>query len=137
MKYLLATILISSGLTSGLAPVSAFSAEMNPFESYSKAYKLCMDKAVSTQDIVECTDIEYRVQDKRLNVAYKNLVGKQTPARVKQLTEVQKLWIKYRDANCAFYYDPDGGSMARILANDCMLTMSKDRAAEFENMLKN
>ena len=133
MKYLLTTILISSGLTS----LPAFSAEMNPFESYTKAYKVCMDKAVSTQDIVECTDIEYRVQDKRLNVVYTNLVIKQTPARVKQLTELQKLWIKYRDANCAFYYDPDGGSMARILANDCMLTMTKDRAAEFENMLKN
>ncbi len=59
------------------------------------------------------------------------------PNRVTQLTALQKLWIKYRDANCEFYYDPDGGSLARILSNDCMLTMTKDRAIEFEMMLKN
>ena len=137
MKNLLTTILIWLALASGLTPVAGFSAEINPFESYTKAYKVCMDKAVSTQDMVECTEIEYRVQDKRLNVAYKSLISKQTAARVKQLTELQKLWIRYRDANCAFYYDPEGGSMARIRANDCMLTMTQDRATEFESMLKN
>lgn len=96
-----------------------------------------MDKAVSTMDTIECIDTEYKVQDKRLNSAYKILSSKQTPARVTQLRDLQKIWIKYRDANCNFYYDPDGGSMARIMANDCMLTMTKDRANEFESMLKN
>ena len=111
-----------------------FGAETNQFEGYSKVYKICMDKAVSTIDMIECTDAEYKQQDKRLNIAYSNLKNKQTPARVKQLTELQKLWIKYRDANCEFYYDPNGGSMARILANHCMLTMTRDRAGEFEMM---
>jgi uncharacterized protein YecT (DUF1311 family) len=130
LKNLLITILITSALTAG----PALSANTKPFEGYSKAYKVCMDKAVSTADMIECTDAEYKQQDKRLNIAYNNLKNKQTPARVKQLTELQKLWIKYRDANCEFYYDPDGGSMARILANDCMLTMTRDRAVEFEGM---
>lgn len=124
-------------MTLGLTSMSALSAEKDAFDSYSKSYKVCMDKAVSTQDMIECNDTEYKVQDKRLNIAYKDLRSKQTPARIIQLTELQKIWIKYRDANCAFYYDPDGGSLARIMANDCMLTMTKDRAAEFENMLKN
>ena len=132
MKNLLVSILIISAA----ATAPALGADNNPFEGYTKAYKICMDKAVSTQDMVECTDAEYKQQDKRLNVAYNNLKSKQSPARVKQLTELQKLWIKYRDANCAFYYDPDGGSMARILSNDCMLTMTRDRAVEFEGMLK-
>jgi uncharacterized protein YecT (DUF1311 family) len=132
LKNLLTIILLTSGVVS--API--LSADINPFEGYSKAYKVCLDKAVSTADTIECTNAEYKQQDKRLNIAYNSLKSKQTPARVKQLTELQKLWIKYRDANCAFYYDLDGGSMARVLANDCMLTMTKDRATEFEGMLK-
>ncbi len=110
-------------------------AESNALDAYSKSYKICMDKAISTIDIIECTNTENSVQDKRLNVAYKKLISRQNAARVKQLTEVQKLWIKYRDANCGFYYDPDGGSMARILANDCMLQMTKDRAIELESLM--
>lgn len=110
-------------------------AESNALDTYSNSYKICMDKAISTIDIIECTNTENSVQDKRLNVAYKKLISRQNAARVKQLTEVQKLWIKYRDANCGFYYDPDGGSMARILANDCMLQMTKDRAIELESLM--
>jgi uncharacterized protein YecT (DUF1311 family) len=110
-------------------------AESNALDAYSNSYKICMDKAISTIDIIECTNTENSVQDKRLNVAYKKLISRQNAARVKQLTEVQKLWIKYRDANCGFYYDPDGGSMARILANDCMLQMTKDRAIELESLM--
>jgi len=133
LKNALTPLLISLGLA--CAPV--WSAQNAAFESYSPAYKVCMDKAVSTQDMIECNDAEYKLQDQRLNISYKNLRATLTPTRVKQLTELQKLWIKYRDANCDFYYDPDGGSIARILANDCMLTMTKDRAVEFETMLKN
>jgi len=110
-------------------------AESNAFDAYSKSYKICMDKAISTVDIIECTNTENSVQDKRLNAAYKKLISRQNAVRVKQLTDVQKLWIKYRDANCGFYYDPDGGSMARILANDCMLQMTKDRAVELETLI--
>ena len=34
----------------------------------------------------------------------------------KQLLEAQRAWIKFRDTNCDFYYDPDGGTMARVRA---------------------
>jgi len=110
-------------------------AEQNNLDSYTKAYKPCMDKAISTQDMIECADKEYLEQDKRLNAAYKALLSRQTQNRANQLLDLQRLWIKYRDANCKFYYDPDGGSIARILANDCMLTMTKDRANELQSMM--
>lgn len=110
-------------------------AEQNNLDSYTKSYKPCMDKAVSTQDMIECADKEYLEQDKRLNAAYKALLSRQTPNRASQLLDLQRLWIKYRDANCKFYYDPDGGSIARILANDCMLTTTKDRANELQSMM--
>lgn len=133
MKKILTFILFVFSMSS----ISARSAEKDAFDHYSNYYKICMDKALSTQDMIECNDKEYKEQDKRLNSTYKALRIKQTPARVTQLIELQKIWIKYRDANCAFYFDPDGGSLARLMANDCMLSMTRDRANEFESMFKN
>lgn len=42
----------------------------------------------------------------------------------------QRAWVQYRDANCAFYADPDGGTAAGVAANDCMLREIAERAAE-------
>jgi uncharacterized protein YecT (DUF1311 family) len=52
--------------------------------------------------------------------------------RKKQLQEAQRLWLKYRKANCDFYYDPDGGSIARVNANDCFMSAIATRAKELE-----
>ncbi|MFA9204714.1 MAG: lysozyme inhibitor LprI family protein, partial [Flavobacteriales bacterium] len=50
--------------------------------------------------------------------------------RKTKLRDVQRKWIAYRDANCQFYADPDGGSLARVEANACMLRMTAARAEE-------
>ena len=55
------------------------------------------------------------------------------PLRQAQLQQVQRAWIKYRDANCGFYDDPDGGSLARVSANDCMMATTTRRARELES----
>ena len=106
-------------------------------EGLCKKYSSCINKADSTQDMVECIVSEYKTQDARLNNAYKLLQQKLSADRKKQLLEAQRLWIKYRDANCSFYYDPDGGSMARLSANDCMMTSTAIRAKELENLARN
>lgn len=101
----------------------------------SSAFSSCMDKSDGvTAGMIDCINAEHKRQDTRLNKAYKVLIAEQTPARKKELQDVQRLWLKYRDANCAFYYDPDGGSMARINANSCVMDMTADRALELENM---
>jgi uncharacterized protein YecT (DUF1311 family) len=103
----------------------------------SKKYSSCMNKSVSTQDMVECIDSEYKAQDARLNNAYKLLQKNLSADREKQLLEAQRLWIKYREANCSFYYDPNGGNMARLSANDCMMMSTAMRAKELENLARN
>ena len=101
----------------------------------SPAFSSCMDKSDGvTTSMIDCIGVEHKRQDARLNKAYKVLLSAQTPARKKELQDVQRLWLKYRDANCAFYYDPDGGSMARLNANSCMMDMTAERALELENM---
>ena len=101
----------------------------------SKQFNACMEKSGGvTQSMVECIGAETQRQDARLNKVYKALAANLSPERKKQLQEAQRAWIKFRDANCGFYYDPDGGSMARVSANDCVMTMTGNRAKELENL---
>lgn len=100
----------------------------------SKQHAACMDKSGgTTMGMVECITAETQRQDARLNRAYKAVMAELSPERKKQLLEAQRAWIKFRDANCSFYNDPDGGTLARVNANDCMLTSTAARVHELEN----
>ena len=100
-------------------------------------FTACMSKPDSTtQSMVECIAAETKLQDARLNQAYQALRRSVGPKRQQQLQQAQRAWIRFRDANCAFYYDPDGGSLARINANDCVMTMTAQRAAELQGLLR-
>lgn len=99
----------------------------------SPQYATCMEKAGGvTVGMIDCTTAETSRQDARLNRAYQAAMAAQPPERKKQLQTAQRAWIKFRDANCDFYNDPDGGSLARVGANQCMLTSTANRAQEIE-----
>ena len=111
-------------------PLAVHAQEIN----LTKQFSVCMDKADGvTQHMVECIDAETKRQDARLNKAYKALVADLNPERKKQLLEAQRAWLKFRDTNCAFYFDPEGGTIARVQAVDCLMTMTASRAKELEN----
>ena len=104
-------------------------------ELYTKQFSTCMQKSGGgTVEMLNCIATEMRTQDARLNGAYKKLVGQLKADRKRQLVEVQRMWIKYRDANCSFYADPEGGTNATVSASDCMLTATANRAKELENL---
>ena len=101
----------------------------------SKQFSSCMDKAGGvTMDMLECIDAETKLQDGRLNKAYRAAMSPLSADRKKQLQQAQRAWITYRDANCGFYADPEGGSMARIIANDCFMSATATRAKELETL---
>jgi hypothetical protein len=54
--------------------------------------------------------------------------------RKKQLQLAQDAWVAYRDENCEFYYDPDGGTIAAVNANDCFMSATAARAKELETL---
>jgi uncharacterized protein YecT (DUF1311 family) len=109
------------------APFSAFAADA----PQTKQYATCMDKTgTTTAGMVDCASAETKRQDARLNIAYKALIADLPPARKTQLQEVQRTWIKFRDANCAFYADPDGGTLALVDGNLCVMTSTTERANE-------
>jgi len=122
-KYLIAGIFLI-----GLSQV----ASANETE-LSKQFSACMDKSGGvTVTMLDCIGSETKRQDARLNKAYKEVMEQLPPARKKQLQEAQRAWLKYRDANCNFYADPDGGTMATVSANDCFMSATAARAKEIE-----
>ena len=93
------------------------------------------DGANTTADMVNCNAKEAKVQDKRLNTAYKTALAAQEGPRKQQLQDVQRLWIKYRDANCAFAGSATGGSIDQVNGSGCVLDMTQTRAQELEDLV--
>jgi uncharacterized protein YecT (DUF1311 family) len=107
-------------------------------DNYSPEYGTCMDKASGvTFDMLECSNAELSRQDSRLNLAYKNAMGVLTDESKTRLREAQRLWIKYRDADCGIYYNLSGGTMDSINGSGCELSMTTERADALEWISRN
>lgn len=123
--------LLALVLFSPLSLASAGGAKLSP------AFDKCITKAGAVDPaVLECIGNEHEVQDRRLNSSYKALMAKLDAPRKKQLQEAQRLWLKYVEANCDFYYDPDGGSSARMMSAQCSVDARAQRAGELENLAK-
>ena len=96
-------------------------------EMYGAEYEQC-NKA-STAGIVECVQHQAKQWDRRLNSAYKDLMARSDPAQQMPLKAAQRLWIKYRDANCGFYAAGEG-SIRQIESAECLRAMTKQRTCE-------
>jgi uncharacterized protein YecT (DUF1311 family) len=122
-------ILIASGLLLNTPPLAAADNEM------SQEYVACMDRSNRvTSEMLDCISAEFTRQDARLNENYKRLKSKLSAKRKEELLEAQRAWTKFRDANCSFYYDPEGGSAAHLAGNGCVLNATADRATELRNL---
>jgi uncharacterized protein YecT (DUF1311 family) len=103
---------------------------------YSPDYQRCLDRSDGvTVSMRQCIADELHLQDLRLNRYYKRVMSRLTGEQKGRLREAQRLWIRYRDANCGFYGGLTGGSMDIILAGDCTLEMTANRATELRNMM--
>ncbi|WP_432755010.1 lysozyme inhibitor LprI family protein [Pseudomonas sp. WMBT8] len=100
----------------------------------SPALQKCLDAANTTAAMVSCNVEQTRIQDLRLNNAYKAALDAQGQ-RKQQLQDVQRLWIKYRDANCAFVGSATGASIDQVNGSGCVLDMTQTRAEELENLV--
>lgn len=99
----------------------------------SKQFSACMERSGgATANMLDCIAAEAKLQDARLNTSYKEVIAQLSPARKKQLQDAQRAWLKYRDANCNFYADPEGGTMAAVSSNDCVMSATASRAKELE-----
>jgi uncharacterized protein YecT (DUF1311 family) len=130
-----ATCRTKEGLLIVLALVLSTPALAAADSDMTQEYLTCMDKSKGvTPEMMDCMSAETARQDARLNENYKRLMSKVSAKRKKTLLEAQRAWIKFRDLNCEFYYDADGGTAARLASNDCFLQATADRAKELKNL---
>lgn len=90
----------------------------------------CFDQ-VSTLAIATCLQADAGRWDQRLNAAYAALQERIAPQQRQPLRDAQRLWVRYRDANCGFYGAREG-SMRQIEAAQCLRDMTRARTRELE-----
>lgn len=90
---------------------------------------------LSTMGMVECLANLTRDWDARLNKGYQKMMSLLPNANKTKLRVAQRLWIKYRDANCG-YYAAGEGTIARVETAECLRFMTASRANELEQMLR-
>jgi uncharacterized protein YecT (DUF1311 family) len=122
-------ILIAIGLTLSTPLMAATDNEM------SQDYLTCVDQSGGvTSELLDCMSSEFARQDARLNANYKRLMSNLSQKRKQELLVTQRAWIKFRDANCGFYFDPNGGSAAHLAGSACVLNATAERATELSNL---
>ena len=125
------TTLIVFGLLLNTPPLAAADGEMT------QEYLTCMDKSNgNTAEMTDCISAETARQDARLNENYKRLMSKLSAKRKNTLQTAQRAWVKFRDANCSFYFDPEGGTAALLDGRDCFLQATANRAKELRNLIR-
>lgn len=86
----------------------------------------------STVEMVECLNAQRAHWDKELTITYQRLMKAAPPRQRTLLRDAERAWIKYRDANCAYYAGGEG-TIARINAAACLRDMTQKRAEELSS----
>ncbi|MEL7560480.1 lysozyme inhibitor LprI family protein [Stutzerimonas chloritidismutans] len=104
-------------------------------DGYSTTYSAFMDESGGvTINMLDCMGSETEQQDARLNQNYKAAMQSLTPAQQTQLRDAQRLWIKFRDADCDLLGSLTGGSIDRISSASCFMDMTKQRADDLARL---
>ena len=94
----------------------------------------CRD-AGSNAEVTQCFIAASQVADKQMNETYARVRQVLSEDERRQLQEAQRLWLKFRDANCtaerSLY---DGGTAAPMVYASCMEADTRQRTSELNTM---
>jgi uncharacterized protein YecT (DUF1311 family) len=90
-------------------------------------------RIVVTTDLVDCLSKARDSSDAKLNSLYQRIRKKLDAGDLDRLTETQRLWIKYRDANCSAERALYNGATASCPAHlGCLEALTRARTKELE-----
>ena len=101
--------------------------------AYSETFNNCSKEVISTYDITVCLEKELKLQDKKLNQAYKKTMSRIQNFRKEDLKNIQRAWMKYRDLKCGFYYHSESGRSGLSDMSECFLDETILRTIELEH----
>ncbi|MFD0937682.1 lysozyme inhibitor LprI family protein [Methylobacterium trifolii] len=88
-----------------------------------------------TSEMLDCSGLEMKRQDKRLNGAYQKLMATASDAQKAALRDSQRLWLAYRKTNCDLVYRfGGGGTLDSLGASSCELDTLSQRVKFLENL---
>lgn len=97
----------------------------------------CMNvsaEGTTTLGMMTCTMEEVSAWNDRLDASFERLRGRLDPPVVAALETAQQAWTVSRDADCALEIAPyEGGSIQRLIAADCQLALTAERALQLED----
>ena len=104
-------------------------------DPYTAGYQRCLDapQGQTTVGMMDCADAELKIQDARLNAAYRKAISGLNPRQKAKLVAAQRAWVAFRDADCTSLEDEDWGSLSRINAAVCVLTRTVDRTNDLKD----
>jgi uncharacterized protein YecT (DUF1311 family) len=102
----------------------------------------CDSDQLTQQDLNDCSNQDFLVADKELNVIYKKARDMirswddDEGTALQAFVDGQKGWIAYRDGYCTAYaFQSHGGSMEPMLITGCMTDVTKARTKELSAMI--
>jgi uncharacterized protein YecT (DUF1311 family) len=101
------------------------------------SYALNCDKANSTVELNQCALQDQQKVERQLNAVYQETLkvfASAGEASTKaKLIDAQRLWVKFREADCEAEYDKwQGGSIRNVMYSGCMQERAKQRIKELQ-----
>jgi uncharacterized protein YecT (DUF1311 family) len=89
----------------------------------------------TTADASQCFTDAWHAADNKLNQAYSRVQEVLGPDETADLKAAQRLWLKFRDANCAAERNMYGrGTAAPVVYSACMEANTRQRVADIKIM---
>lgn len=111
-------------------------AKDNPYACLGRVEKPCQDTEAgqTTYGAMLCAERETAVWSARAKVAADTITAKLEPPRLKLFQAANGAWVSYRNAACEYEASIYlGGSLAKVVAADCVLRETADRALDLED----
>lgn len=104
--------------------------------TFTKQYDACQEDADGggPAERLECMTAEIKRQGALLDTAYKAALRTIPAAKQPRLRESQREWLKFSDANCDLFFNPESGSLASEARAYCVMRMTSERAAELSEI---
>ena len=128
-------LVVALAVSSLMAGAASAAPSADPVRArFTPGLKRCLDtpEGQSTYGMIECEGAELKIQDARLNTAYRKAMAGLNARQKTKLQTAQRAWIVFRDAECASLEVEDWGTDSRIVAADCVLTMTVKRTIDLE-----
>ncbi|MEK0182070.1 lysozyme inhibitor LprI family protein [Microcoleus anatoxicus] len=135
-KFLLGTSL-SLATFIGLSANAIATNNTNFTKTYVAQQPNCKNPQTQTELNI-CSGVDYQRADQKINQVYNQVRDQLSANRRQQLIVAQRAWISFRDANCKFARSTvEGGTMAPLIANNCLEDLTKKRTLELNSYAQN